>query len=110
MLRYGGEDIVAGSFESIGVPKGEMHYLRIPRIPHFKDNKASIFDATDSLYGPTQGVGLPPLHVKVKNPKGIYLVQDKVKSCHGENRLINLDLILLLHILPVFSSFPQFVF
>ena len=80
------------------------------KIPHLTDDKACIVNTAECLTGPTQGVGLPPLHVEVQEPEGLYLVQDKVEAHHGENRWSHLDLLLLLHTLPVFSSFPPFVF
>ena len=61
-----------------------MSPLPIPLIPHFTNNEAGIVDAAECLSAPTQGVGLPPIHVKVQEPRGLYLVQDKVEAHHGE--------------------------
>ena len=110
MFRHGSKDVVAGRPESIGVSEGEMPPLPIPLIPHLTDNETGIVDSSGCLSGPTQGVGLPILHVEVQEPKGLYLVQDKVEARHGEKRSSHLDLLLLLRILPAFSSFPPFVF
>ena len=57
-----------------------------------------------------QGVGLPPLHIEVQEPKGVYFVQDEVEASHGENRLSRIDLLLLIRILPIISSFPPIRF
>ena len=110
MFNHGGEDVIAGRPEFIGVPEGEMPPLPIPLIPHLTDNEVGIFDAAECVSVLTQVVGLPPLHIEVQEPEGLYLVQDKVEACHGEERSSCLDLLLLLRILPVFSSFPPFVF
>ena len=110
MFCYDGQDVIAGRPESIGVPEGEMPPLPIPLTPHLTDNKAGIVDAAECLSGPTQDVGLPPLHVYMQEPEGIYIFQDEVEARHGENRLSRLGLLHLLHILPVFSSFPPFIF
>ena len=110
MFRHGGEDVVAGRPKSTGVHEGEMPPLPIPLIPHLTDNEASIVDAVECLSSPTQGVGIPPLHVEVQKPEELYLVQDKVEARHGKKCPSHLDLLLLLCILPVFSSFPPFVF
>ena len=103
MFRQGGEYMVAGRPKSIGKPEGKIPPLSLPLIPHLTDNEAVIVDNTECLSGPTQGVGLPPLHIKVQELEGLYLVQDKVEARHGENRRSHLDLLLLLRILPVFS-------
>ena len=110
MFRHGGKDVVAGRPGSIGVPEVEIHPLPIPIISHLTDNELVIFDTAECLYGPTQDVGLSPLHVKVQETEGIHLAQEKVEAGHGENRWIHLDIILLLRILSVFSSFLPFVF
>ena len=107
MFRYGGEDVVTGRPGSISVPEGEIPPLPIPLIPHLTDNEAGIVDTARYLSGPTQGVGLLPLHVEVQKPEGLYLVQGKVEGRHGENRRCHVDLLLRLRILPVFSSFPS---
>ena len=112
MFRYVGEDVVAGRPESIGVSEGDMpplpmNSLTIPLVPHLTDNKSGIVNAAECLSGLTQGVGLPPLHIEVQEPKGVYLVQDEVKARHGENRPSRLDLLILIRILPVFSSLPH---
>ena len=80
MFCHGGEDVIAGRPGSIGVPEGEIPPLPIPIIPHLIDNEAGIVDTMERLSGPTQGIGLPPLHVKVQEPEGIYLFQDKVEA------------------------------
>ena len=108
MFFHGSEDVVAGRPASIGVPEGKIRPLPISLIPHLTEKKAGIIDTAESLSGPMQGVGLPPLHFEVQEPKGIYLVQDKVETCHGENHRSHLDILLL--ILPVFSFFTSFVF
>ena len=115
MFRHSGKDIVAGGAKYIGVPKGDMlplpmPPLPIPLIPNLTDNESSIFDTTEWISVPTQSVGFPPLNIEVQEPEGLYLVQDKVEARHGENRRSHLNLLLLLRILPVFSSFPPFVF
>ena len=48
---------------------------------------------------------IKPLHVEVQEPEGLYLVQDKVEARHGENCPSRIDILLLIHILPIFSSF-----
>ena len=104
---HGGKDVVAGRPESIGVPEGEMPPLPIPLIPHPTDNKSGVVNAVECQSSTTHGVGLPPLHVEVQETEGIYLVQDEVEACHGENCPRRLDILLLISILPVFSSFPH---
>ena len=110
MFRHGGKDVIAGRPESIGVTEGEMPPLPIPIIPHLTYKEAGIVDTAECLSRSTQGVCLPPLHVKVQEPGGVYIVQDKVEARHGENRPSRLDIILLIHILPVLSSFPPSIF
>ena len=105
MFRYGGKDVVAGRPGSIGVPEGEKPPFRISLIPHLTDNEAGIVDIVECLSSPTQGVGLPTLHVEVQETEGLYLVQDKVKARHGENRPNLLDIIILIYTPPVFFSF-----
>ena len=105
MFRYGGKDVVAGRPGSIGVPEGEKPPFRISLIPHLTDNEAGIVDIVECLSSPTQGVGLPTLHVEVQELEGLYLVKDKVKARHGENRRSHLDLLLLSASSP--SSLPS---
>ena len=83
MFLHGGEDVVAGRPESIGVPEGKMPPLPNRIILHLTDNKAGDIDAPEWHYGPMHGVGLPPLHIEVQEPEGLYLVQDKVEARHG---------------------------
>ena len=110
MFRHVGDDVVAGRPGSIGVPEGDMNPLPIALITHLTDNEAGIVGTVERLSSPTQGVDLPPLHVEVPEPEGLYLVQDKVKARHGENRERNIDLLLILCILPIFYYFPPFFF
>ena len=53
MFHHGGEDVVAGRPESIGVPEGDMPPLTIPLVPHLTDNKAGVLNATEFHYVPT---------------------------------------------------------
>ena len=110
MFRHGREDVVTGRPESIGFPEGEMPPLPIFLIPHLTDNGAGVVNAAECHSILTQGVGLPPLHVEVREPEGVYIIQDEVEERHGENRPSRLDLFLLIRTPPVFSSFPPFVF
>ena len=110
MFHNVGKDVITGRPKSISVPEGDMPPLPIPLVPQLTDKKSGVINATECHSGPTQGVGLPPLHVEVQEPKGFYLVQDEVEARHGENRPSCLDLLLLIRILPVFSSFPPFIF
>ena len=109
MFRHGGEDVVTGKPETIGVPEGDIPPLLIPLIPQLTYNEVGVVDAAECHSGPMKGVGLPPLHVEVQEPEGLYLVQDEVEARHGENRPIRPDILLLLRILSVFSYFPPFV-
>ena len=107
MFCHDGEDAVAGRPQYIGVPEGGMPHLPmpllpIPLIPHLTDNESDIVGVAECLSGPTPGVGLPHLPVKVQEPEDLYLVQYKVDACHGENRPSRIDILLLLCILPVF--------
>ena len=102
--------LFVGRPESIGVPEGDMTPFPTPLIPHLTDNEAGVVNAAECLSGPTQGVGLPPLHVKVQEPERLYLFQDEVEARHGENRPSRLDLLILHHIFPVFYYLPPFIF
>ena len=65
MFRHGANDIVVGRPKTIGIPEGGMPLLRIPLIPHLTDNEVGVVNAKECHSIPTQGVGLPPLHVEV---------------------------------------------
>ena len=53
MFRHGGDDVIAGRPEYIGVPEGEMPPLPIHIIPYLTDNKAGVVSAAECHYGPT---------------------------------------------------------
>ena len=57
-----------------------MPHIPIPLIPHLTDNEAGVVDAVECHYGPTQGVGIPPLHIEVQELGGFIL--SKMKSRH----------------------------
>ena len=84
MFSHGREDVVAGRPGSIGVPEGDITPLPIPLIPHLTDNEAGIVDTAECLSCTTQDVGLPPLHIDVQEPEGLYLVQNKSKYVMAE--------------------------
>ena len=53
MFLHGGEDVVAGRPESIGVPEGDMTPLPIPLILHLTDNESDVVNSAEFQSGPT---------------------------------------------------------
>ena len=53
MFHHGGEDVVTGRPEYIGIPEGKMPPLPIPIIPHLSDDESCVINAAEYHYGPT---------------------------------------------------------